>query len=144
MLSRTIFLSRLIGLYSILGSLALLIHQQAALAMVNELIRNAPMLFLLAVITAGAGLALVLGHNIWSGGALPVVVTIVGWITLLKGLLFLFLSPEGVVDLLVSLRYEQLYGAYTAISVLLGVYLTYAGFAVHPDFEHPSLKHALR
>jgi hypothetical protein len=37
---------------------------------------------------------MVLGHNIWSGGALVVVVTVVGWITLVKSLLFLFLPPE--------------------------------------------------
>jgi hypothetical protein len=26
-----------------------------------------------------AGLAVVVAHNVWSGGALPVVVTLVGW-----------------------------------------------------------------
>jgi hypothetical protein len=44
----------------------------------------------LGAITLAAGLAMVLAHNIWSGGALVVVVTVVGWITLIKSLLFLF------------------------------------------------------
>jgi hypothetical protein len=69
----------------------------------------------------------VLGHNVWSGGALPVVVTLVGWATLVKGLLLLFLPPGAAPGaLLGSLRYEQLFYMYTGISLLLGIYLTYA------------------
>jgi hypothetical protein len=34
------------------------------------------------------------GHNVSSGGALPILVTLIGWITLIKGALFLFLPPE--------------------------------------------------
>jgi hypothetical protein len=49
-----------------------------------------------------------LGHNVWSGGALPVVVTLVGWVALIKGLLLLFLSPEAAAGLyLGGLHYEQ-------------------------------------
>ncbi len=144
MQSRTIFLSRLLGLYTILSGLAMVLHKHTSIIMVNELVRNAPMLFMLGVITVGVGLAMVLGHNIWSGGALPVVVTIVGWITLLKGLLFLFLLPDGMVDFLAAMHWEQGFNVYVTISLLLGAYLTYAGLAVHRDFEHPSLKHALR
>src|SRR5690348_14216277 len=33
-----------------------------------------------------AGTALVIGHNVWSGGVLPVVVTLLGWLTLIKGI----------------------------------------------------------
>jgi hypothetical protein len=31
------------------------------------------------MVATSAGLAVVLAHNIWNGGALPVVVTLVGW-----------------------------------------------------------------
>ncbi len=142
MQSRTILLSRLLGLYTILGGLAMVMHKHASIVMVNELVRNAPMLFLLGVITLVAGLALVLGHNIWSGGALPVVVTIVGWGTLLKGLLFLFLLPDGMVDFLAATHWEQGFNVYATISLLLGAYLTYAGLAAHPNLERlPSGAH---
>jgi hypothetical protein len=35
-----------------------------------------------------------LTHNVWSGGALPVLATLVGWLSLIKALIFLLLSPE--------------------------------------------------
>lgn len=55
--------------------------------------------------------------------------TLVGWVTLIKGLSFLFLSPEVETELyLRQLHYEQFFYMYAAISLVLGVYLTYGGF----------------
>lgn len=91
---RTLFLRRLIGLYCIVVGLSMMTRRQAMLGTVNGLLQNPSMMLILGVIALGAGLAMVLAHNIWSGGTLAVVVTIIGWLTLIKGLLFLFLSPE--------------------------------------------------
>jgi hypothetical protein len=75
-----------------------------------------------------AGLAIVLGHNVWSGGALPVVVTLVGWLILVRGLVLLFLSPAAAMGLLAGLHFEHLFYVYVALSLLFGIYLTYSGF----------------
>src|ERR1700719_2430256 len=91
---RTIFLSRLIGLYCILVSLYMVTHKQATVEMVTALVHTQPALFAVGLTTAIIGLAMILSHNVWSGGALPVVVTLVGWMALTKGLLGMFLSPE--------------------------------------------------
>lgn len=125
---RTTFLSRLIGLYSVLASLSMLTHRQASFTTANAIIHNPALLLTLSVMTVVAGLAIILGHNVWSGGALPVIVTLVGWLALIKGLVFLFLSPEGAVDYFAALHYEHFFYLYTSISLLLGAYLTYAGF----------------
>ena len=86
-------------------------------------------MLILGVITLAAGLAMVLAHNIWSGDALVVVVTLVGWITLIKGLLFLFLPPEMEAGFFLGqIHYQQLFYLYGAISLVLGIYLTYGVF----------------
>jgi hypothetical protein len=127
---RTRFLSRLIGLYLILISLAMVVHKQATVELLTSFVRNTPLLFLTGVIAVAAGLAIVLGHNVWSGGAPPVIVTLTGWLMLIKGVSLLFLSPEGTYQFyFVGLHYERLFYLYTAIPLVLGVYLTYAGFA---------------
>ena len=94
MLPRTLFLSRLIGLYCILVALSMITHKQATLDSVTAVLRDPSMMFVLGAIMLVAGLAMVLAHNIWSGGALAVIVTLVGWMTLIKSLFFLFLPPE--------------------------------------------------
>jgi hypothetical protein len=49
--------------------------------------------------------------------------------SLLRGLLLLFLSPAAAVGLFAELHFEQLFYLYAAISLILGVYLTYGGFS---------------
>jgi hypothetical protein len=120
----TKFLSRLIGLYSILIPLSMAAHKQATVEMLTALMHNPPMLFMVGLMAVATGLALVLGHNVWSGGALPVIVTLIGWVTLTKGLLLLFLSPDAASGFFLGgLHYEQLFYVYAAISILLGACL---------------------
>jgi len=104
-------------------------HRQAVVETVKALLYDPRTMFVLGVITLVAGLAMVLSHNIWSGGALAVVVTLVGWSTLIKGLFFLFLPPHlGMGFFLKELHFEQLFYLYMAIPLVLGIYLTYGGF----------------
>ena len=129
MLPRTLFLSRLIGLYYILVALSMITRRQSTLESVPAILRDPSMMFVLGAITLVAGLAMVLAHNIWSGGALTVIVTFVGWMTLIKSLSFLFLSPEVEARFfLQQLHYQELFYVYGGISLALGVYLTYGGF----------------
>src|SRR5262249_55803255 len=116
--------------YLILISLAMVVHKQATVELMTDIVRNAPELFISGVIGVAAGLAIVLGHNVWSGGVLPVIVTLTGWLILVKGVFLLVLSPEGTYQFFVSgFHYERFFYLYTAIPLVLGIYLTYAGFA---------------
>jgi vacuolar-type H+-ATPase subunit I/STV1 len=126
---RTLFLSKLIGLYCIIASLSMMTRRQATVETVTALLQNPSMMLILGVITLAAGLAMVLAHNIWSGGALTVIVTLVGWMALIKSLFFLFLPHEMEAGLFLGqLHYRQLFYVYAAISLGLGIYLTYGGF----------------
>lgn len=124
----TRFLSRLIGLFLILVALSLAARRQATVETLTALTHNPPLLLTLGVVFLCAGLAIVLGHNVWSGGVLPVIITLIGWITLIRGLLLLFLAPETLAELLETVHLDRLFYLYTAITFLLGAYLTYGGF----------------
>jgi putative exporter of polyketide antibiotics len=131
---RTPFLSRLIGLYAILVALSMFSRGQASAETVAALLQNPSMVFVLGVVMLAAGLAMVLAHNIWSGGALVVVVTLVGWMTLIKSLVFLFLPPEIEARLFLErLHYQQLFYFYWALPLVLGLFLTYGGFRSPPQ-----------
>ena len=131
---RTPFLSRLIGLYAILVALSMFSRGQASAETIAALLQNPSMVFVLGIVMLAAGLAMVLAHNIWSGGALVVVVTLVGWMTLIKSLVFLFLPPEMEARLFLErLHYQQLFYFYWALPLVLGLYLTYGGFRSPPQ-----------
>ena len=126
---RTVFLGRLLGLYCLIVGLSMVAHKQATVATITALVHSRPILLFAGVIALGAGLAMVLGHNVWSGGALPIIVTLVGWISLIKGVLVLFLSPQADMGVVLgTLQYERLFYLYAGITLIFGVYLTYGGF----------------
>src|SRR6516164_4027079 len=125
----TIFLAKLLGLYCIIAALAMITRKQSAVATVRGLIASPPLLLLVEVIGLAGGLAVILGHNIWSGGALPVVVTLIGWLMAIRGAGLLALPPNTTMKLFEGLRYEQFFYFYMGATLLLGLYLTYAGFS---------------
>jgi len=126
---RTVFLARLIGLFAVVLSVSEFVHKEPMVETATALVHDRPLLLVLAMLGLLAGLAMVLAHNIWSGGALPVVVTLFGWILLVRSAVLLFLPGDAIVRMIDFFRFEQLFYLYAAITLLLGLYLSYAGFA---------------
>jgi hypothetical protein len=124
----TVFLGRLLGLYTLIISLWLLADKQEAVSTIPDMLGNRPLMVVIAIIAFVGGLAIILGHNIWSGGALPILVTLIGWVALLRGLLFLFLPPAATRQILEAIQFERFFYIYVAIPLILGAYLTYLGF----------------
>lgn len=128
MQSRTIFLSRLLGLVFLLLSLAMVLRHRSFAETAGLLIHDRPLLLIVGLITLIAGLAIVLAHNIWSGGALPVVITLLGWITLIRGLIILLAPLEVLDQIFQMIDIEKHFYVPAVVTFLLGFYLTYMGF----------------
>lgn len=128
MAERTLFLSKLIGVYCIVLAIAMAMNKVATLQMIGALLNDPPVLYVLGSAVTVAGLAIVLQHNRWSGLA-AVLVTLIGWAALVKGLLFLLFPPNGASGIgLWGVPYERFYYADVAIAFALGSYLAYYGF----------------
>ena len=124
----TIFLAKLFGLYCIILALTMMTRKDSAIATIRALIGNPPLLLLVEVLGLAGGLAIVIGHNIWSGGALPVVITLLGWLMLIRGGGLSALSQDATLKLFETLRYEKYFYVYMVATLILGLYLAYAGF----------------
>jgi hypothetical protein len=124
----TVFLARLIGLTMILVPAAELIHGQTTIATMTAIVGSPPAVFVIGTMFLIVGLAIVLGHNVWRGGVLPVVVTVIGWLLLLRGLLLLVLPLDLVASMLDSLHLERYFYLYATVPLIIGIFLTYAGF----------------
>jgi hypothetical protein len=125
----TIFLAKLLGLYCIIFAPAMMMRKQSAVATIKAVTANPPLLLFAEIISLACGLAMIIGHNIWSGGALPVVVTLVGWLMVIRGAGLLALTPAVTAKLVEALRYEQLFYVYMGGTLFLGLYLTWAAFS---------------
>lgn len=83
-------------------------------------------MFSYAPISLAVGVALMVGHNVWSGGTLPVVVTAVGWLVFAKGMLRLLLTPEALTGSFGRMRYGERTYLYLVPAFVIGLYLTWA------------------
>ena len=124
----TIFLGKLIGVYCLIVGLTMMANRRTMVDAVNTLIRSPPLVLLAGVFAVAVGLAMVIDHNVLSGGALPVVVTLVGWASIIKGVVVLALPTRQMSKLYETLHYERFYLGFVGATLALGLYLTIAAF----------------
>jgi hypothetical protein len=124
----TIYLGRLTGLFLLIAALAMFLDRDSVIEMATALIDDRALLLIVGLIALGIGLAIVVGHNVWSKGLFPLVITLFGWSQLLRGLALLLLPAETQVAFFQVMRLEDFFYIYAGIPLVLGAYLTYAGF----------------
>jgi len=124
----TIFLAKFLGLYCALFAFALLVRGREALAVIDAMLDDPAAMMLAGVIALAAGLAMVLGHNIWSGGWVTVALTVLGWMMLAKGVALVALPADTLRTLYRGINYAKLFPAYLICLMLFGLVLALAGF----------------
>jgi hypothetical protein len=124
----TIYLARFIGLFLLIVSASMVLDPVSIIEMATALIDDRALLLIVGLIALGIGLAIVVGHNVWSGGLMPILITLFGWSQLLRGLALLLLPAETQVAFFQVMRLEDFFYIYAGIPLVIGAYLTYAGF----------------
>ena len=124
----TIYLARFIGLFLLIVSASMVLDPDSIIEMATALIDDRALLLIVGLIALGIGLAIVVGHNVWSVGLMPILITLFGWSQLLRGLALLLLPAETQVAFFQVMRLEDFFYVYAGIPLVIGAYLTYAGF----------------
>ncbi|MGO9421290.1 hypothetical protein [Roseiarcus sp.] len=125
----TIFLGRLLGLYLMAISLGMLANRRQTLATLNEMAHSGPWMLFSGMVATAVGLAVVLGHNAWSGGALPILVTLVGWAALLKGVALLLVPAERFAQVYIAVGFERYFFAWMIVVLAIGLWMSADAFA---------------
>lgn len=122
----SIFLAKVLGLYLLIMAIAMLVNGQRFRNMVNEVSGNA-LIFFSGIMALIIGILIVVSHNIWVTDW-RVIITIIGWLALIKGIVRL-LFPEFVMKKVrVFVENNTAYYIITIILLIVGIYLVYAGF----------------
>jgi hypothetical protein len=80
------------------------------------------------IFTMGGGAAMVVGHNVWSGGALPVAVTLLGWLTLIKGIALMGMPPRALIACYRALNYSVWFRPYMGVALAFSTWLALTAF----------------
>src|SRR5450631_3832417 len=87
----TVLLARVLGIFMVVLIAAMMVR---GMSVVSATVSDGPVMLAYAIISLGMGVAMIVGHNVWSGGLLPVTVTLLGWLIFLKGLVLILLPAE--------------------------------------------------
>ncbi len=131
----TIFIGRLMGLFFVLFALAMLMNRHSTVEAAIDFMHDPPALMIAGIMALLAGLAIVLGHNVWSGGALPIVVTLLGWIFVIRGVVILAVARETLVTIFEKMNFDGHYYLFVGIVLVIGLYLTIASFMASAPAE---------
>jgi len=125
----TIFLGRLLGLYLAAISTGMLANRSRTRAALDAMSRSGPWMLFCGMVATAAGLAVVLGHNVWSGGVLPIVVTLMGWAALLKGVALLLVPAERMAGAYRGIGFERSFHVWMIAVLTLGLWMTWLAYA---------------
>jgi hypothetical protein len=120
--------AQLIGLSLVVVSTAMLSRSRSMIVMVERLLENPPVMYVLGLIQMIGGLTMVLTQDAASGANLPLVMSLVGWWFLIRGGMLMFMSPEAIWSLVDSIELPKYHFASNIVGLLVGIYLAYTGF----------------
>jgi hypothetical protein len=124
----SIFLAKVIGLYSVIIAVGLLVRPKQ----VDEFmvfLKHSPAMYLSGFLALIIGVLLVVSHNVWPNDW-RVIITIFGWLSLIKGIVLLFFPTTSIrtVDTLVR---GKILTSFIIAYLILGLYLSYVGFMAY-------------
>lgn len=96
---------------------------------VEDLIENTALIQITGIFVFIMGMLLILSHNVWEG-SWRVVITILSWLTFLKGLAFFLLPHTTLTRFVKSINNKNWYTISGIICIILGIYLASKGFGI--------------
>jgi uncharacterized membrane protein len=121
------FFAQVIGIYLVLICLSMLIHPERFKKIMDVIVSHPASLFICGVTNIIFGLVVLIPHNIWVA-SWPILITIIGWLAFLKGVVTLFF-PEKYSKIVGKMFKKPGYHIWTWIWLLIGIYLVWMGLA---------------
>lgn len=123
----SLFLAKALSLYLLILSIPMIFHAENFTSIISGIFHNAAIQFVLGLNILIIGILLVISHNHWEASWI-VVITILGWMSLLKGTLYVAFPKcsnamlQKVINLKIWVRSSGV------ICCILGAFLGYMGF----------------
>jgi len=124
-MSKTI--AGLIGPTLVAIGAAILLNLGSFAEMVKQIAEDPGLIFLSGVLLLVAGIAILRVHNIWTGGW-PVVVTVLGWLAVVGGLMRMFLPFRFAAIAAAMGQHTVLIATMAIVVLLVGAFLSYKAY----------------
>lgn len=123
----TIILTKILGIYMLVAGLSGLLYPGRMKSAMKEFMKSSILPYFDAALALIFGLFIVLTHNIWEG-LNAIIITFIGWFALAEGLLLMLLPQDSIKKMIERFHSPTTMKTFSIIAIILGLYLTYAGF----------------
>jgi hypothetical protein len=126
----TVFLAQLIGSFLVIFSLVMLTQGKHMRVLLMEVGSRPASVFFVGIGGLILSLIVVLTHSEWTGNLATVLITLIGWIGLIKSVLTIALPQKTVHTMIRRFAKPQVYMVGLIVCLMVGFYLAYVGFAL--------------
>jgi uncharacterized membrane protein len=125
----SIFLARILGLYCLIIGLGGLLHIKSYQRIIDGFVANAALVYFSGVFALLLGLLVIQCHNIWTLNW-RVIITLIGWMSTLKGMYLIFVPGSLAQVAKFYLKFPILLTFHMILLLVLGSILITFGFIV--------------
>ena len=122
----TMILAKIYGIVFIAVGLGMLINAKYYRKNIDDFMKSPGLMYLGGAIALVVGFLIVTYHNLWVKDW-RVLITLFGWIGLIKGVMFL-VFPKKAMELSSSMLKQKNFTTWGAITLILGLIVGYFGF----------------
>ena len=123
----SLFLTQLLAVFAITMGMSMLIKRKMLTNVFHEVAESRALAYILGVLVFLTGLAIILSGGLWETRS-RMIIMIFGWVSVLEGLLSLFVSKKFVREYLELLDNGKAYYIVAISYLVMGTYLLYFGF----------------
>ena len=124
----SVIIARLMGPLLLTAAISMLLNRKAFQKIAEEATKNTALFYISGVMSLLGGLAVVQFHNLWVAGW-PVLITIVGWLAVVRGLARMLFPEQAAAQGSRMLRGETALVVSAVVSSVIGAILTVEGLA---------------
>jgi len=122
-MNTTLIITQILGTIFIVLGLAMVVNKKYTAAAVQDMMQIKGLLWLCGFMATAMGAIMIAVHNVWTTG-LPLLITVMGWMALVKGL-FILLFPNWSSSFYKKYITDSLLVVSGVVCVILGLALVY-------------------
>jgi len=123
----SIFLAKAFSVYFLVMGVAVILRRHWLQAVFADLLNSKASMFIIAILTLILGILLIISHPAFTCDWRSVI-TVLAWLTFIKGLVYVFFADKLMPFKQKMLAYSAVYYISGIVCLLLGVYLGCQGF----------------
>ncbi len=119
----SVVIAQVLGIFFLIVGIAMGVNSKATASAIEESVAHKGIMFMWGILALLIGSWIVVFNNVWTSG-LPLLVTILGWLALIKGV-FILLAPAAAVSLYRKFGKSGMIVFCGVVSFVLGLVLLY-------------------